>query len=599
MAVAQNNPDAESEVKKPDHDPAEIVNILAHYKEEAENARQSGPNPRDQVWRDNWDRYWGRYDFSKKAAWQAKFVMPEVPQFVDRWAAAMREALTQAGQWWSVIDPADTESDLIPHVEKFMRMLLSRAGRTADGHIADFTVVFEDQMKLGALMACCAAVTWQEGQDGGWAAVESVDPRTYWTDPKGRNLYRRRRLEVDKHQLMRMAKQTDGNGEPIYDMDAINQLRTQVDEEAQERGRRTTGHETERKSGEPIVLDEYLATIVSPEGNVIGENVLAVVANDTHLIRGPEDNPFWHERDWIVFTPMISVPFSAYGRSYAEDWSDPADAFVEMTNLILDGTFTSSMNAFASKPEWLEDPSQLDEGVYPNVNFKLDEGVGDIRDFMRSIELGKLPQEAVTVWQALKQEMREGAKLSEIALGQVPPKGDITATEASLVDKSSSATVRSMAHTIETRFLEPVLTLIFQTGLQHVDFTDNTVRQELGSETADMLNARKQEFRDRNIHFRVRGISSLVDRQQKLRSLLSFLQTIGSNEILLRAFLQQHDLLALVDELLKLFGVDTLKLQPSERERAIRQIVQQFEGQAEQQGSSPRIPGEQSQQSGG
>ena len=77
----------------PTIDDQDLVNLLASYCTEAEEARQSGPNPRDDVWRSNWDRYWGRYDMADKAPWQSRHVMPEVPQFVDRWAAAMREAL--------------------------------------------------------------------------------------------------------------------------------------------------------------------------------------------------------------------------------------------------------------------------------------------------------------------------------------------------------------------------------------------------------------------------------------------------------------------------------------------------------------------------
>lgn len=99
---------------------------------------------------------------------------------------------------------------------------------------------------------------------------------------------------------------------------------------------------------------------------------------------------------------------------------------------------------------------------------------------MKDIDLGRLPSESITVWQSLKQEMREGAKLSEIALGQVPPKGDITATEVNQVQQSGSAMIRSMARTIEARFLEPILTLLFQTALQHMDFNDPALRAELG-----------------------------------------------------------------------------------------------------------------------
>ncbi|MDE2020956.1 MAG: hypothetical protein KGJ13_11520, partial [Patescibacteria group bacterium] len=69
---------------------SEIVQILEGYRTEAEYARLAGPNSRDLTWLMNLDLYWNRYDFSKKAPWQARELMPELPQYVDRFAAAMR-----------------------------------------------------------------------------------------------------------------------------------------------------------------------------------------------------------------------------------------------------------------------------------------------------------------------------------------------------------------------------------------------------------------------------------------------------------------------------------------------------------------------------
>src|SRR5258705_7115265 len=71
----------------------EIVQTLQDYFREADEARKSGMNPRDAKWSQNLDLYWNRYDYSAKQQWQAKEAMPEVPNFVDRFAAALKEAL--------------------------------------------------------------------------------------------------------------------------------------------------------------------------------------------------------------------------------------------------------------------------------------------------------------------------------------------------------------------------------------------------------------------------------------------------------------------------------------------------------------------------
>lgn len=563
-------------------DPEVVVKILAAYATEAEEARRSGPSPRDDIWAGNWDRYWGRYDYSDKAAWQSTHVMPEVPQFVDRWAASMREALDAAGgEWFTAIDDTGKQSELIPHINRLMGILLSRCGIMPDGRRGDFTSVFEDQMKLGAIMTCSAAVTWDSS--AGWPTVESVDPREVWKDPKLRDLYRLRRYEVEKYELMAMALEIDDEGQPLYDADQIASLMASEMEDRKTDRERSTGT-GQGDSGGPrrdtIVIDEWLCTLLDDNGEVIAHNALCVVANKRYLIRGPEENPFWHGEDWIVTTPMVPVPFSVYGRSYMEDWTDVADAFVELTNLILDGTFTSTLKAFAANPNFLEDPTQLAEGISPNTIFKLSDEAGALKEFLKEIDLGSLPPEAISVWTALKQEMREGAKLSEIALGQVPPKGDITATEVIQVSQSGSAMIRSMARTIEARFLEPVLTLVWQTALQHLDF--QALAPEIGQEAAAMFESRKAEFSDRRIKFRVSGISALIDRQTELRALLSMLQTVGQNELLLKAFLEKADVGEIIDIMFRLFGVDKSQMQPSQREQMMRAALSAQEQRAQQ-----------------
>ena len=322
----------------------DILNILDTYRREAEEGRSTGPSPRDSVWDANWNRYWGKYDMSDKASWQSTYVMPEAPQYIDRWAAAMREALDTGGEWFDVEDETGKYSALLPHVKKLMKIMLGKCSFTPDGHTADFSSVFEDQMKMGALMQLCASITWRGTPDEGWIHVASVDPREVWGDPKLRNLYRRRRYYIDKHELMALAKETDGAGDNLYDLEAIEALNSAVEEDRREKeassGHGSGGDATTRNQ---IEIEEWLATIVTKDGDVAHANSLIVVANQTHIIRKPEENAFWHGQDWIVSSPLIPVPFSAYGRTYMEDWADVADAFVEMSQLIMSGIFTSTL----------------------------------------------------------------------------------------------------------------------------------------------------------------------------------------------------------------------------------------------------------------
>jgi len=574
--------------------PAEIVQILEGYRTEAKRARESGDNPRDQRWRDNVDLYWNRFDFSNKADWQAREVMPEVPQFIDRFAASMKEALTSSKNFYTIVDPADKEGDLGRAIRRLMDVWLSECGRTPQGHPVAFPAVFEDLMKLAGMMNPAAMVTWKLDQrDGhGYVAVDTIDPRNVWIDHTGRGLYRVRRLEVDKTQLMELARQTDGRGQPLYDLDQIELLATSINSQMQEDRRRLSGQDpTITSNRQPLFLDEYLATLITPDGRMVAKDALCVVADEKFLIRGPEANPFWHKQDWVVTTAVIPVPLSPYGRTYMEDFGPLARTFTELTNLIIDATFTSSIKAFAVDPTMLEDPLQLEQGIYPNVMFRLDGGVGRPQDFIKEIDLGKLPAEAVQVWQTIKNELREAAKFNEIALGGFAPKGRTSASEIVATEQNSNEVISSMAKTIEERVVEVLLNLVWKTGVQHMDPNDPKLAQAAGPEMYAALVQQRKELLSRPITFQVRGISEHIARAQKLRDILQILGVVGQNPILLQRLMQKIDPGKLIDELFALRGIDLDKLSLSPREQAIAAITGAGQGPAGATGGSPPLPG--------
>jgi len=224
----------------------------------------------------------------------------------------------------------------------------------------------------------------------------------------------------------------------------------------------------------------------------------------------------------------------------------------------------------------LQNPEQIGEGIAPNKMFQLEEGVRP-QDFIETIDLGNLPAEAVRVWDTIKNTLREAADINEIGLGQFAPKGRTSATEITQATQSSSALIRSIAHTIETHYLDNQLDLCWQTGLQHVSKTDEVMQQIAGKEMFEALMGERKQLIKRPITFQARGISSLIQKAQLLQSLLQVMQVMASNEILLREFLQVADVGKLVDLIIDLSGIDKTRLQLSERERLIKSIAQPIE----------------------
>lgn len=576
----------------------ELVQALETYRFEADNARKGGLNPRDQKWEENLNLYWNRTDFSKKKDWQAKETMPEVPQYVDRFAAAMKEALVAGNDgFYTVVDPADTENDISGSLKRMMDVWLSRVSRTQTGQLLPFSAVFEEQMKLGAMMACSMIVTWKGDVPGGRVAMETVDPRQVWLDPTYRNLYRIRRIELDRHDLMKMAKEMDGKGKPIYNLPEMHRLMSGLwakdlaDKEA------ASGHGQQISSGRsPITLDEYIATVVNAQGEVIADRSLMVVANQDCLVRGPEVNPFMHETDWLVYSPLITAPNSVYGRSYMEDFAGVASTFQELTNMLLDAVHTSALKIFAIVPSMLINPEQAMQGIRPNMTFLVEDGF-NAKDFGAALDMGTLSPDAVRMWESMKKELSEAAGINEIGLGQFAPKGRTSATEINQTQQSSSALIRSVAQTVEMRVLDPALDLGWKTGLQHARADDKLLQAAAGPELYAALIGRRKELIQRPLTFQARGISQLIRKSNMLKSYMGILQLISSNDMLMQEFLKVVDPDKFLIKLFELSDIDLTKLQRTKREDLMQSIANPMQQLAAQGGPAGQgqAPGEMQQ----
>lgn len=563
-----------------------ILDTLVSYKNEADQNRKGGMNPRDAKWQQNLDLYWNRYDFSTKAEWQSQNTMPEVPSYVDRFAAALKEALVSSPTgFYTVEDPYDTEHDVSNSIKSMTDVWLSTLGRNQVGTPLDFGTVFEEQMKLGALMATSGVVLWKDDVPGGRVAFETVDPRFVWLDHTYRSLYRIRRTEVDRADIARMLGAKSKRGKSIYDLSEMQRLVASMMQDQTERGELSgNGQEVTSDRG-VITIDEYIASVVDQQGNLVMDNDVAYVANDQYLIRGPEPNPFKHKRDWLLYSPLMPVPLSPYGRSYMEDFGSVAKVFTDLTNLILDATYMSAMKAFVLVPAMLKDPKQANEGIWPNKIFKLDEGYS-AQDFAQALELGSLDAGAIQVWQSIKSELSDAAGMNEIGLGQLPDKTHIAATAVAGAQQSSSAILRSVAQTVETRFLDPMLDLVWKTGLQHASPNDVRMATAVGQEMYMALIARRSELISRPVTFQARGISGLIQRQQKLQAVLSVMQIVAQNENLLAAFMQMVDMNKLINLLFNLSNVDLTKMQPSQRDRLISSVTAPMNEAAQQRGGT-------------
>jgi hypothetical protein len=253
---------------------------------------------------------------------------------------------------------------------------------------------------------------------------------------------------------------------------------------------------------------------------------------------------------------------------------------------MLDAVFTSAMKAFAVVPGLLEDPGQIDEGVYPNVVFRLTDGAAP-GDFFKEMSLGQLPPDVMQIWQALKKELQEGAAFSDLSLGQMAPRGRTSATEIGTASQNSNSLIQSIASNIECLYLEPLLDLIWRCTIQHLDPKDKEFETAVGQEWFQALLKGKKQFAKFKTTFICRGISTLIDKQQKVQKLMQLLQIIMGNQQLMGVLMQEVSWKKALHYLFELFDIDSAKVLMTPREQMMAQAAA---AQAQPPGGAPGQP---------
>jgi hypothetical protein len=333
-----------------------------------------------------------------------------------------------------------------------------------------------------------------------------------------------------------------------------------------------------------VVIHEYLCDIIDGEGRCRYRNVVCTVVNYRHLVRRCEPNPFLHGKDWMVGAPIITVPLAPYGRAYAENFAQITATFNEMTNLILDGIYSTAMKVYGVVPGYLQDPTQLNDGLAPGTTLRLIEGLSKAEEAFAAMDMGTVDPNAFQVWQLLKKELQEGAAFNDMTLGNSAPKGRTSATEVNTVADNSSSYMRAIANNIETLFLEPLLDLIWKTGIQFLRKDDEEMQVAIGPQWFKVFMKMKKEFIAFNVTFVCRGITSLLARKQKLQDFLQLLQICAQNPQMSQMLAQTWPPQKMFAYLALLMDVDVDQLQGTPMELAqLQQQNQQKQAQAQGQ----------------
>jgi hypothetical protein len=545
--------------------------------------------PRDDIRRMCWSLYNNEYDWAEKAWWQHKSPIPKVRSAVDKAVALFRKTLLRMNPFYGI----QAESKMGRTKGRFTMML-------TDYHLdqAAAVEVMVDAFKVGLITSESILKIWWMRTREFKPEVETIDKEemTYeFGVPTGKNVTSERQAKLKEHTKGklgfacvnpdnfwivpgtrgRMVIERDECSlneleslaeEGIYDKDAVKRLREKlhnVTPISQDTTPDITkeGRPSFNQYLRPIDLYHFWGDIYDYNGKLVKCDAAFTLAGEDTLIRKPRDNPFFHkEPPYILGTPY-KIPFSTYNRGMVEDVMEIAKSITEMANLVADGALYDAMKAFAIDVDQLDDPSEARQGLYPGKTFLRKSGNASVpgEQLIQTVEVGKVPQESMNMIGLFERYFQEGSYINEWVGGQ-GSKGNRTLGEVNIKTQSALEGLDESARNLEVTLIEPSLTMVAKVVYQyHEEYTiarlmdnyPNVAIMLQGMQPAERYSIMMGDF-----SFQMRGLSIMIERQQRIGELKEILQLLSY----LPGFIERLNPDATLEEVLMPLGWDPSKL---------------------------------------
>lgn len=567
----------------------------------------------------NRDVFLGRQDYSNKMEGQSSEFLPKVPVSVEQMAAFVKKGLIQYGSWFSVeVDNNIRTSITGTQVAAILNVFLNNLW-AGNNRVTDSATIISDCVKNGLLESLMiikvhggmmktrkfkvergnvelgadgvtpkrADDTLGVEEDEEWRLRwDLVRPEDYYPDPTGNGLYEIHVVERDLHEVKAMAE------EGIYDKHAVKQLED-VDFKRHEDEERRPRDMNQEESGPPsfrkrVVLKEFWGTLLDSDGYVKHRNIVCTIANEKYLIRPPEPNPFWHQQSPFVAEPLIRVPWSVWHKALYDDASQLNLAINELFNLIVDGGIASVWGVRQVRLDMLEDPGQVGGGISQGATLAVKDSLPVGAKVVETVTTSQVPQDALAVFQFLNKEFAEAVLTSSIKMGQIPNK-EVRATEVIEAGQSQDTTLSGIINDLEQNVITRILEKSWLTILQNADhFPQEVLMGYVDKRTALLIirasPAERFAMFAGMCKFRAFGLSATMGRQAEFQKMMALQQVVGSNPLLLQAFMKKFSPDRMLEYVYRLINVNPENFTKTQDEldlEAQQQEAQRTQGAAD------------------
>ena len=564
----------------------EVVRAVKRYRQEADIAKHDRMQ-QNQV---NFDVYHLKQDYSHKNKGQSQEFLPKQSMAVEQAATLLQQGLVDLGEWWKVEEAKGLNPDNMVVKPSEMYSL-------TNAHLEhnDFMSQVGNMLKLGLLgsvaivkvhMEYCSKpkfVSRVEMTNGRYQKVlvkeenkvarlklDLIRQEDYYPDPTGGKLYEMQDSYIDYYELERLSKGENA----IYDRQAVERVaktfNAQSAEDRHRKARETNQNATYDGHRNRVKLTEVWGNILDENGKLLYENVVCTIANDMHVIRKPTPNPYWHQESPFICVPLIQVPHSVWGRALMDAPTYLNKASNEMFNLTLDGGLMAVHGIKQVREDWLEDPTQVEDGIAPGDTLRASATCPPGQKVMEMIATSSIPTDGLNVMNLLNQEFNAAAMTSDLRMG-ITPFRQQKATAVVEASQTITSMFSGIAKIIEDKLIEKILQKSWYVIAQHFnDLDEDELKGLVGMTRYDQLSRLAPEdiFAEtvQGCKFKVFGISRNLEKQQDFTKLTAFLQTLGSSEIFIESFIQKYDFGKLLEEIARSLDIDTERLQPDPEE---------------------------------
>ncbi|NJM93624.1 MAG: hypothetical protein HC842_02240 [Cytophagales bacterium] len=451
----------------------DLIRIVEQYRQEAEEGRRE----RIEYNKRNFDVYHMRQNYSHKIGGQSTEFIAKQQQAVDQLVAFILQGIYESNDWYSI-----EAAPGIPAERLFIQPNEAKAILDRQLKNTKINEVISDLIQLGLLGSLMVAkvrghyvdkpnyttnivynketassdtVLIKQSQKKWQLKVDTIRQEQFYPDPTGRWLFIVEELEMDYHELLTMAEEGMFKKSDVLKLKgkALKSVGDSDFEHSRETGQNYTTPSDQHRH--KIRLYELWGKVVK-EGELVHDNIHAIIADDICVLSGPNPNPNWHGGHPYIVSPILRVANSVWHRALMDAASSHNITMNELYNLIIDGAMMSVHGIKQLRDDYVKDSQELSGGIPPGTTLSVTRDLPHNAKVIENVVTSTIPPEAMQVFGMIQNEHNQSSLTNDLRLGS-SPQSDLRATAIVEASQSIQGVIGSFTRRIEESLITPLL----------------------------------------------------------------------------------------------------------------------------------------------